>query len=57
MKVFNFLKLKVILMYEILDGNTLGLRIIEKDFWGSEDKLNKRNKEIMNNYIKNNKIR
>ena len=52
MKIFNFLKLKVIIIDKILDGNSLGLRIIEKDFWGSEDKLNKRNKEIMNNYIK-----
>ena len=44
-------------MYEILDGNSLGLRTIEKDFWSSQDVVNKRNKEIMNNYIENNKIR
>ena len=44
-------------MYKILDGYSLGLWKIEKDFWSSEDEVNKRNNEIMNNYIENNKIR
>ena len=44
-------------MYEILDGNSLGLRTIEKEFWSSEGEVNKRNKEIINNYIENNKIK
>ncbi len=57
MKIFNFLKLKVIIMDKILDGNSLGLRTKEKDFWSSEDEVNKRNNVIMNNYIENNKIR
>ena len=55
MKIFNFLKLKVIIMDKILDGNSLGLRTKEKDFWSSEDEINKRNNEIMDN-IENNKI-
>ena len=57
MKIFNFLKLKVIIMDKILDGNSLGKRTKEKDFWSSEDEVNKRNNEIMNIYIENNKIR
>ncbi len=50
MKIFN-------LMDKILDGNLLGIRTKEKDFWSSEDEVNKRNNEIMNIDIENNKIR